>query len=210
MMMRTDSCDDLVKRRLSAKTILIKERGRSAMAGEVICVAAHSRHVFSKTPTKGIHLLKGLGVEGDAHCGLTVKHRSRVAANPDQPNLRQVHLFAAEMLDELAAKGFSVQPADLGENITTRGVDLIHLPLGTRLQIGDSVQLEVTGLRNPCKQIDNFQSGLMHAVLGRDEAGNLLLRAGVMAIVLQGGNVRLGDPIHADLPPLPHRKLERV
>ena len=180
------------------------------MAGEVICVAAHTSHTFSKTPAKEIHILKGLGVEGDAHCGVTVKHRSRVAANPNQPNLRQVHLFAAEMLDELAVGGFYVQPADLGENITTRGVDLIHLPLGTRLQIGEDVRLEITGLRNPCKQIDNFQNGLMQAVLGRDEAGNLLLRAGVMAIVLEGGNVRLGDKIHVDLPPLPHRKLERV
>ena len=180
------------------------------MTGEVICVAAHTSHAFSKTPAKEIHVLKGLGVEGDAHCGVMVKHRSRVAANPDQPNLRQVHLFAAEMLDELAARGFSVQPANLGENITTRGVDLTHLPLGTRLQIGESVQLEITGLRNPCKQIDNFQNGLMQAVLGRDEAGNLLLRAGVMAIVLEGGNVRLGDKISVDLPPLPHRKLERV
>ena len=180
------------------------------MAGEVVCVAAHASHAFSKKTAKEIHVLKGLGVEGDAHCGVTVKHRSRVAVNPDQPNLRQVHLFAAEMLDELAVGGFSVQPADLGENITTRGVDLIHLPLGTRLQIGESVQLEITGLRNPCKQIDNFQSGLMQAVLGRDEAGHLLLRAGVMAIVLEGGRVHLGDKIHVDLPPLPHRKLERV
>jgi len=180
------------------------------MAGEIICVAAHSRHAFSKTPAEQINLLKGLGVEGDAHCGVTVKHRSRVAANPDQPNLRQVHLFAGEMLDELAARGFSVQPADLGENITTRGIDLIDLPLDTRLQIGESVHLEITGLRNPCKQIDNFQKGLMQAVLSHDEEGNLLLRAGVMAIVLEGGTVRIGDKISVDLPPLPHRKLERV
>jgi MOSC domain-containing protein YiiM len=193
-----------------AKILKAKDQERWAMAGEVVCVAAHASHAFSKKTAKEIHVLKGLGVEGDAHCGVTVKHRSRVAVNPDQPNLRQVHLFAAEMLDELAVGGFSVQPADLGENITTRGVDLIHLPLGTRLQIGESVQLEITGLRNPCKQIDNFQSGLMQAVLGRDEAGHLLLRAGVMAIVLEGGRVHLGDKIHVDLPPLPHRKLERV
>lgn len=180
------------------------------MVGKVICVAAHSRHAFSKTPAEQIHVLQGLGVEGDAHCGVTVKHRSRVAANPDQPNLRQVHLFAAEMLDELSERGFSVQPADLAENITTRGIDLIDLPLGTCLQIGESLRLEVTGLRNPCKQIENFQKGLMQAVLSHDEEGKLLLRAGVMAIVLEGGIARIGDKISVDLPPLPHRKLERI
>jgi MOSC domain-containing protein YiiM len=179
-------------------------------SGTVICVAAHASHAFSKKPLTKIHLLKGLGVEGDAHCGTTVKHRSRVAANPDQPNLRQVHLFTAEMLDELAGRGFSVQPADLGENITTRGIDLINLPLGTRLQIGAQAQIEITGLRNPCKQIDAFQTGLMQAVLGRDTDGNLLLRAGIMAIVCEGGSVETGDKISILLPPLPYRKLERV
>jgi MOSC domain-containing protein YiiM len=192
------------------KILKAEDQESRVMVGEVICVAAHSRHAFSKTPSEQINVLQGLGVEGDAHCGLTVKHRSRVAANPHQPNLRQVHLFAAEMLDELTERGFSVQPADLGENITTRGVDLIHLPLGTHLQIGNTVRLEITGLRNPCKQIDNFQSGLMQAVLGRDEKGSLVLRAGVMAIVLEGGPVRRGDKIKLILPPLPHRKLERV
>jgi MOSC domain-containing protein YiiM len=179
-------------------------------SGHVICVAAHKSHKFSKTPATEIILLKGLGVEGDAHCGTTVKHRSRVAANPDQPNLRQVHLFAAEMLDEVAMLGFSVEPADLGENITTRGIDLTNLPLGTRLHIGETAQIEITGLRNPCKQIDTFQSGLMQAVLGRDAEGKLVLRAGIMAIVLEGGPVRTGDTISVILPPLPHRKLERV
>lgn len=180
------------------------------MTGTVICVATHVSHAFSKTALQEIRLLKGLGVEGDAHCGTTVKHRSRVAANPNQPNLRQVHLFAGEMLDELAGRGFSVQPADLGENITTRGIDLVNLPLGTRLQIGAQAQIEITGLRNPCKQIDAFQTGLMQAVLGRDNEGKLILRAGVMAIVLEDGTVKIGDDISVILPPLPHRKLERV
>ena len=182
----------------------------SILTGEVMCVAAHPTHAFSKEPRQQIQLITGMGVEGDAHCGETVKHRSRVAANPQQPNLRQVHLFAAEMLDEVVAQGFSVKPAELGENITTRGLDLIHLPLGARLRIGKDALIELTGLRNPCKQIDRFQKGLMQAVLGRDEHGQLLLRAGVMAIVLQGGLISSGDTISVDLPALPHKKLERV
>ncbi len=180
------------------------------LSGEVICVATHPTHAFSKTPTQQIELIKGMGVAGDAHCGETVKHRSRVAANPHQPNLRQVHLFTAEMLDEVLAQGFAVKPAELGENITTRGLDLINLPLGTQLQIGRETLVELTGLRNPCKQIDRFQKGLMQAVLGRDENDQLLLRAGVMAIVLKSGSVRTGDTITAKLPALPHTKLERV
>jgi len=180
------------------------------LTGEVICVAAHPLHAFSKAPMEEIRLITRLGVEGDAHCGVMVKHRSRVAANPNQPNLRQVHLFAGEMLDEVAGDGFSVKPADLGENITTRGIDLVNLPLGTRLRVGAQAIIELTGLRNPCKQIDQFQKGLMQAVLGRDEEDRLLLRAGVMGLVLEGGLVRRGDTIVAELPPLPHNKMERV
>ena len=181
-----------------------------SLSGEVICVAAHPSHAFSKTPRQQIQLITGLGVEGDAHCGETVKHRSRVAANPHQPNLRQVHLFAGEMLDEVLARGFAVKPAELGENITTHGLDLINLPLGTQLQIGKETLVELTGLRNPCKQIDRFQNGLMQAVLGRDENDQLLLRAGVMAIVLKGGTICAGDTITATLPALPYKKLERI
>ncbi len=178
--------------------------------GKTVSVARHGEHAFSKPICPEITLLAGRGIEGDAHCGETVKHRSRVAADPNQPNLRQVHLIAEELFDELSQKGFRVRPGDLGENITTQGIDLLSLPVGTRLQIGPEAILELTGLRNPCKQIDTFQTGLMQAVLGRDETGAITLRAGVMAIVISGGSVRSGDEIKINLPPEPHKKLQRV
>ncbi len=152
----------------------------------------------------------GLGVEGDAHLGKTVKHRSRVAVNPTQPNLRQVHLIHTELHDELRAAGFIVSPGEMGENITTRGIDLLALPTGTRLHLGDMAVVEVTGLRNPCVQLDRFQPGLMAAVLEHDAHGKLIRKAGVMGIVLAGGEVRPGDPIRIELPPAPHKPLDRV
>jgi MOSC domain-containing protein YiiM len=152
----------------------------------------------------------GLGVEGDAHMGQTVKHRSRVAADPTQPNLRQVHLIHAELHDELRLAGFSVMAGDMGENITTRGIDLLGLPTGARLLIGASAVVEVTGLRNPCDQLDQFQSGLKAAVLDRDDQGNLIRKAGVMGIVLTSGEVQAGDVIGVELPQPPYRPLERV
>jgi MOSC domain-containing protein YiiM len=167
-------------------------------------------HAFSKTRTDGIVLRAGLGVEGDAHAGVTVKHRSRVAADPTQPNLRQVHLIHAELHDELFAAGFVVGPGDMGENVTTRGIDLLGLPVGTRLHLGSSAVVAVTGLRNPCAQLDRFQSGLTAAVLGRDDDGTLIRKAGIMAIVLADGDVRPGDHIQVELPPPPHRPLDRV
>jgi MOSC domain-containing protein YiiM len=176
----------------------------------VVSVSAHPEHSFSKPNLAQISLLADLGVAGDAHCGKTVKHRSRVAQNPDQPNLRQVHLIHAELFDELSEKGFSVQPGDLGENVTTQGIDLLSLPVGTKLTIGTEAIVELTGLRNPCAQIDNFQKGLLRAVLDRDSEGNLIRKAGVMGIVLKGGDVRPGDAISVELPELPHRPLERV
>ncbi|HYF42232.1 MAG TPA: MOSC domain-containing protein, partial [Ramlibacter sp.] len=157
-----------------------------------------------------IRLLAGLGVEGDAHLGATVKHRSRVARDPSQPNLRQVHLLHAELFDELVAAGFAVFPGDLGENLTTRGLDLLALPTGTRLRLGGCAVVELTGLRNPCSQIDRFQRGLMVAVLDRDAQGQLIRKAGVMAIVLEGGEVRAGDAIAVELPAPPHRPLAPV
>lgn len=157
-----------------------------------------------------IRLLAGLGVQGDAHLGETVKHRSRVAQDPAQPNLRQVHLIHAELHDELQAAGFSVTAGQLGENVTTRGIDLLGLPTGARLYLGETAAVEITGLRNPCPQIDNFQPGLLAAVLGRDEQGQLIRKAGVMGIVLTGGELHPGDPIRVELPPLPHKPLERV
>lgn len=173
-------------------------------------VSSHPAHAFSKTNQSRIQLLVGLGVGGDAHAGKTVKHRSRVAKDPTQPNLRQVHLLHAELHDELRAKGFMVSAGEMGENITTRGIDLLSLPTGTRLSIGDGAMVEVTGLRNPCVQIDRFQKGLMAAVLDRDERGQLIRKAGVMAIVLQGGEVKPGDPIRVELPEAPYRRLEPV
>lgn len=180
------------------------------MTGEVIAVAARAGHHFSKTPQPSIRLIEGLGVAGDGHAGATVKHRSRVAKDPGQPNLRQVHLLHAELFEELAAKGFRVAPGDLGENVTTRGLDLLALPTGTRLRLGERALVEVTGLRNPCVQLDRFQSGLMRAVLDTAPDGRLIRKAGIMAIVTAGGEVQPGDPIAVELPPEPHRLLAPV
>jgi MOSC domain-containing protein YiiM len=176
----------------------------------VVAVSARSGHHFSKTPALSIRLLRGLGVAGDAHMGETVKHRSRVRRDPTQPNLRQVHLIHAELFSELRGKGFVVQPADLGENITTDGIDLLALPTGTRLHLGASAVVEVTGLRNPCIQIDRFQKGLMAATLDRAAAGDLVRKAGVMSIVISDGDIRPGDAIRVDLPAPPHHPLQPV
>jgi hypothetical protein len=178
--------------------------------GVVAAVSSSATHTFSKPNRDGIRLLAGLGVEGDAHLGVTVKHRSRVARDPRQPNLRQVHLIHAELHEQLRAAGFTVAAGDMGENVTTRGVDLLALPTGTRLRLGGTALVEVTGLRNPCLQLDGFQPGLMKAVLGRDEHGELVRKAGIMGVVLAGGTVRLGDPIHVELPAGPHRPLAPV
>jgi len=178
--------------------------------GEVVAVHLSEGHTFSKAPREGIRLIEGIGVEGDAHAGVTVKHRSRVRVDPTQPNLRQVHLMHSELHDELNARGFRVGPGDMGENVTTRGVDLLGLPVGARLGLGPDAVVEITGLRNPCKQLDDFQPGLMKAVLDRDGDGNLVRKSGVMGVVLAGGDVRPGDPIALELPAEPHRALDRV
>jgi MOSC domain-containing protein YiiM len=181
------------------------------MSGKVTAVSSNGEHSFSKPNRDSITLLAGLGVEGDAHAGVTVKHRSRVAQDPTQPNLRQVHLIHEELFAEVGAEGFQVAPGQLGENITTRGIDLLGLPAGTLLRIGDGgAVVEVTGLRNPCLQIDNFQDGLLKRVVGRDEAGNLVRKAGIMSVVREGGVVRPGDTIAAELPAGPRRPLDRV
>jgi MOSC domain-containing protein YiiM len=176
----------------------------------VIAVSRDARHTFSKPVCESITLLTGLGVEGDAHMGVTVKHRSRVRRDPTQPNLRQVHLIHAELIDALQAQGFAVEPGAMGENITTRGIDLLGLARGTLLHIGADAVIEVTGLRNPCVQLDTFQPGLMQATLGRDDAGNLIRKAGVMAVVHSGGTVRAGDLVRVALPDGPLRVLEPV
>ena len=180
------------------------------MGGLVVAVSSSGWHGFSKATRESIHLLAGLGVEGDAHAGVTVKHRSRVRRDATQPNLRQVHLIHEELHDELRAAGFRVAAGTMGENVTTRGVDLLGLPRGTLLRLGASAVVEITGLRNPCVQLDEYQRGLMAAVLGRDANGALVRRAGVMAVVRAGGSVRAGDHIAVELPPTPHQRLEPV
>jgi len=180
------------------------------MDGVVVAVSCCLTHSFSKPNQASIQLVAGLGVEGDAHKGQTVKHRSRLARDPLQPNLRQVHLLHEELFDELRAAGFTVAAGEMGENITTRGLDLLGLPRGTRLHLGDTAVVEVTGLRNPCVQLDCFQPGLMAAVLGRDDNGQLIRKAGIMGIVLVGGETRAGDLIRAALPPVPHQSLDPV
>jgi len=178
--------------------------------GRIIAVCVSPRHSFGKPPVEAVRLLAGLGVEGDAHAGRTVKHRSRVAADPTRPNLRQVHLIHAELHDELRAAGFDVAAGQMGENVTTRGVDLLGLPVGARLRLGTEAVVEVTGLRNPCGQLDAFRPGLMAAVLDRDAAGGLVRKSGIMGVVRVGGVVRRGDAVGVELPPLPHRQLDRV
>ncbi len=180
------------------------------MGGVVAAVSRAATHTMLKPEQRSIRLLTGLGVEGDAHLGVTVKHRSRVARDPTQPNLRQVHLIHAELHDELQAAGIDVSAGTMGENVTTRGLDLLGLPTGTRLHLGDAAVVEVTGLRNPCAQLDKIQPGLMAATLDRDEHGNLVRKAGIMGIVLAGGEIRPGDSVRAELPPEPHRPLEPV
>lgn len=180
------------------------------LTGSVASVHTSAEHGFSKPPTSAIRMVEGHGVEGDAHAGTTVKHLSRVARDPNAPNLRQIHLIAAELFDDLAHAEHHVGPGDLGENVTTTGLDLFTLPTGTILRIGTEAQIAVTGLRNPCRQIDAFQPGLLNAVLTRDQSGKPALRAGVMAVVARSGVVRPGDAITAVLPDGPHVPLTRV
>ncbi len=180
------------------------------MSAKVIAVSLSTTHSFSKANQESIKLLAGLGVEGDAHAGETVKHRSRVAKDPSQPNLRQVHLIHAELHDELKAKGFNIFPGQMGENITTRGIDLLGLPADTKLHIGNKAVIQITGLRNPCAQLDSFKTGLMAAVLDKDRENNIIRKAGIMGIVLADGVVSAGDSIRIQLPTKPYRSLEKV
>lgn len=177
--------------------------------GEVIAVSSKRGHGVNKTGRLFIRLIAGQGVEGDAHCGEKVKHRSRARFNPTLPNLRQVHLIHAELHDELANQGFAMTPGLMGENITTRGLDLLGLPTGARLRIGET-EIEITGLRNPCVQLEALAEGLMQACLGRGPDGEPIRKAGVMGVVLAGGEVRPGDAITVELPPVPHRPLKPV
>ena len=180
------------------------------MSGVVLGVSCDSEHKFSKPPRASIRLLTGLGVEGDAHLGVTVQHLSRVRRDPTVLNLRQVHLIHAELHDELRAKGFTVGAGDMGENITTRGIDLLSLPLNARLHLGAEAIVEIKGLRNPCVQIDTFEKGMMHACLDKDADGNLVRKAGIMGVVIAGGEIKPGDAIRVELPDGPHEKLVAI
>ncbi|WP_411102584.1 MOSC domain-containing protein [Streptomyces sp. cmx-4-9] len=182
----------------------------TAQAGSVAAVSSNGVYSFTKPPRASIRLLEGLGVEGDVHAGVTVKHRSRVAQDPTQPNLRQVHLIHRELFDEVAEAGFEVAPGELGENVTTAGIDLLGLPTGTLLRLGEEAVVEVTGLRNPCRQIDAYRHGLLKQVVGRDEHGDPVRKAGIMGVVRHGGTIRPGDAITVTLPPAPHVPLDRV
>ena len=178
-------------------------------SGSVTAVASHPSHAFTKVVRDEIELVAGLGVRGDAHFGATVKHRSRVAADPTQPNLRQVHLIHEELFDELRGRGFDVGPGRLGENVTTSGLALLDLPVGSVLRIGDAT-LALTGLRNPCRQLDDVQDGLLDALVEHAPDGRLVRKAGVMAVVVASGVARPGDRIDVALPPGPFRRLDRV
>jgi MOSC domain-containing protein YiiM len=180
------------------------------VAAHVVAVSRSAAHTFSKPNEPSIRLIAGIGVEGDAHAGATVKHKSRVARDATQPNLRQVHLIHSELHDDLLDKGFAVRPGDIGENVTTRDVDLLGLPTGARLHLGETAVVEITGLRTPCQQNNVFLDGLLAQLIGRDDDGNVVRRSGVMAIVLAAGEVRSGDEIRVELPPLPHVPLEPV
>jgi hypothetical protein len=179
-------------------------------SGTVAAVASSGRHTMAKPAQASIRLVAGLGVDGDAHQGRTVKHRSRVRRDPTQPNLRQVHLIGAELHDRLRGEGYDLAAGEMGENVTTRGIDLLALPTGTRLRLGAEAVVEVTGLRNPCVQLDRLRPGLMAAVLDHDADGGLVRLAGVMAVVVEDGEVRPGDTIGVVLPAPPHRRLTPV
>lgn len=178
--------------------------------GQVVAVARDDAHRFSKPTRDSITLIAGLGVEGDAHAGATVQHLSRVRRDPASPNLRQVHLIHSELFDEMAARGHSIEPGAMGENVTTAGVDLLGLARGTRLELGDEAIVEITGLRNPCTQINGISEGLMKELVYVDDEGATVRLAGVMSIVLVGGEVRPGDGIRIIPPAGPHEPLQAV
>lgn len=182
----------------------------NGLQGAVVAVSRSAGHTMTKPSQPSITLRAGYGIEGDVHAGATVKHQSRVRTDTTKPNLRQVHLIPAELHDELSVDGFELEPGQMGENITTRGVALLELPTGTRLHLGPEAVVEVTGLRNPCHQLDGLQAGLKNRLLGRDSDGHLVRKAGIMSVVLTGGVVKPGDTLRVELPAEPHRPLAKV
>jgi len=174
------------------------------LTGVVLAVHRSDEHTFAKPTVDSVTLLPGLGVEGDAHLGAQVKHRSRVAADPNQPNLRQVHLVMSELLDDVRAAGHEIEPGRLGENVTTTGIDLIGLPVGSMLRIGDTALVALTGLRNPCKQIRDVGDGVLKMMFVDGERygrpGEQIGRTGVMGVVVAGGTVSAGDEIAVRYP----------
>ncbi|MCS5714223.1 MOSC domain-containing protein [Herbiconiux sp. CPCC 205716] len=176
-------------------------------SARVVSVSSDDQHRFSKAPQEVVTLVAGRGIEGDAHFGETVQHLSRIRRDPTEPNLRQVHLIHRELFDDVDAE---VAPGELGENITSEGIDLLGLPRGTVLRLGAHAAVEVTGLRNPCLQIDRFEPGLLKQVVGKDAEGRTVRKAGVMGVVLEGGEVRPGDTIRVELPAEPHESLQPV
>ena len=173
---------------------------QDAVTARVVSVSRDEAHRFSKPRVEEIRLIQGWGVEGDAHAGTTVQHLSRVARDPHQPNLRQVHLVHSELFDEVRRNGYDVEPGQLGENITTAGLDLLALPTGTVLHIGESASIRLTGLRNPCEQINGLAPRLMKEMVFRLPDGTVVRKAGVMSVVLTGGIVRPGDAVRVELP----------
>lgn len=178
-------------------------------SGTVVAVSRSPEHGFSKVPRPSINLLAGLGVEGDAHAGRTVQHLFRIKLDPEAPNLAQVHFLHAELFDEMAAQGFAIEPGAMGENVLTRGLDLLAMPTGARFHIGAAV-VEISGIRDPCKKIDTIGKGLARLLIERAADGEVIRKAGIMGVVIAGGAVRPGDAIAVTLPPEPHRKLEVV
>ncbi len=176
----------------------------------VLALSISPTHTLSKQNQSEIEIVAGFGVKGDAHMGEKVKHRSRVRQNPNQPNLRQVHLIHSELFEELEIAGFDINPGDMGENITTANLDILALPRDTILSIGKEVKLLITGLRNPCDQLNGIEKGLMDAVISKDDQGQLIRKAGIMSVVLSGGIIKKGDMILVEYPNKPYIKLDRV
>jgi MOSC domain-containing protein YiiM len=185
--------------------------GDADRVARVVALSIDRRHRFSKQPVASVEMVAGVGVTGDAHAGPLVQHRSRVRADPHQPNLRQVHLIDDALFAVAAAAGFTVAPGDLGENVTTTGIDLHGLAVGSVLLLGDEVLVAITGLRNPCAQIERFRSGLLDLVRRRDDAGEIVVRrAGIMGVVVRSGSVRVGDEVAWSAPPGPPSALRPV